>query len=65
VCGTGGQGEAKNYLGTEDVTTDGAGAASFSMNVSSSLGNILSALATPTDPSTGPSGELSLCRTAA
>ena len=59
ACDLIGNGEGETFLGATDVTTDGSGNASFSMN--SGAATIVTA--TATDPS-GNTSEFSACRTA-
>lgn len=59
-CDPAGHGEGEQYLGTADVTTDGAGDASFTatLTTASPLGSVITA--TATDPG-GNTSELSNC----
>ncbi|MGH1543275.1 MAG: hypothetical protein ACRBHB_22885, partial [Arenicella sp.] len=59
-CGASGYGSGEQFLGYVDVTTDSSGTATFSMNVSLSVGTIVTA--TATDMSSGNSSEFSECK---
>lgn len=59
ACDPSGHGEAAAYLGSVDVTTDAAGAASFTVSGGSAAGGVVTT--TATDLVTGDTSELSAC----